>query len=767
MANTLNYNLYKPNRVDNEPVDTTLATNFEIIDTEIKNRKDDLDTHQASTTAHDSENITHESSNVKQAFVDVNNRIDGVDTTVSLLDDRVDNIIAQSGTSDTEVVDARGTFPILRDRLTDIDSSLAEIAYNPRNFNCKLDGVTDDSAALQALFDNPVVQGKVKFPPNAQILLNTPVYINKDNLEIDFNHCQIKWGNANNLGSDAQNRLLGVFNLSKAAETVIGTPTSCVPKIVNNDGSNGTVHSGRYYAKVTMPSAPTGVSVGDWIRVAMTVSGTQVASALIPYFNVVAKCVKINGNDIYFDYFNPFNFNGATYSFARVYKITPRHNVKIKNVNFYDINTWDYKIDDDSTIPVDTLQRTISLIYASGCVDCEFENIYANNTTNPVISLQMSAYCKVNNLEVDRPAITSPGRGYGIQVGASTQIEIDGVHGNYARHCVDFDNCSFVDVKHVNGRYMYATSFMTHGEYDHDITFERCEGSASFNAGISFGAATKNMTFRNCFINEFEVGYSPDLKFYESEVTILPTVESSTYPDYWNRAEFHDCKVSMVGGNWKAINRTGDDTRTFLKFFNCEVSYLNWDTSGATLRPSFLNFDDVLFDTCEIKDADNITNSTANQIVIQGVKNFTVIGGKLRSVYFVIYGSTTDAYLDLDGTECVGYNVPSGQTYSIIDYSYNSNKQLIKLNRMKVVYSGVGTLRVIRTGGTVNNNKNQKFVCNNGYFKSITANLLSFFVPTSSGVVTNNTYMSGNVFVNTNKEGFTTTDFPNNMWVTE
>jgi hypothetical protein len=86
---------------------------------------------------------------------------------------------------------------------------------------------------------------------------------------------------------------------------------------------------------------------------------------------------------------------------------------------------------------------------------------------------------------------------------------------------------------------------------------------------------------------------------------------------------------------------------------------------------------------------------------------------------------------------------------------------------MKVVYSGVGTLRVIRTGGTVNNNKNQKFVCNNGYFKSITANLLSFFVPTSSGVVTNNTYMSGNVFVNTNKEGFTTTDFPNNMWVTE
>lgn len=37
MANTPNYNLYKPNRNDNLPVDTTLAANFDIIDTELKN----------------------------------------------------------------------------------------------------------------------------------------------------------------------------------------------------------------------------------------------------------------------------------------------------------------------------------------------------------------------------------------------------------------------------------------------------------------------------------------------------------------------------------------------------------------------------------------------------------------------------------------------------------------------------------------------------------------------------------------------------------
>ena len=67
MANTPNYSLLKPDRTDNiNDVDTSLANNFTIIDTEIKNRKDEIDGHIAGTNGqHTSEAILHADGSVK------------------------------------------------------------------------------------------------------------------------------------------------------------------------------------------------------------------------------------------------------------------------------------------------------------------------------------------------------------------------------------------------------------------------------------------------------------------------------------------------------------------------------------------------------------------------------------------------------------------------------------------------------------------------------------------------------------------------------
>jgi hypothetical protein len=154
-------------------------------------------------------------------------------------------------------------------------------------------------------------------------------------------------------------------------------------------------------------------------------------------------------------------------------------------------------------------------------------------------------------------------------------------------------------------------------------------------------------------------------------------------------------------------------------------------------------------------------------VAITGLKNLTILSGKLRSTYFVLNGSTTDLFLDFDGTELLNYNVPSGSTFALVDFSYNSNRQFVKLSRMRCVYSGAGTLRIIRCGGTANNNRNQKFTCMNSYFKSVTANLVTFYIPQSSGVATNNTILMGNIMANTQIEGFATTVFPDNIWFTE
>lgn len=99
-----------------------INTAFENVQTEMDANKAVVDNHLSSTTAHKAEDITYSGevpgSNVKQA-------IDGLDT-------RIDNIVAQSGDDITEIVDARGGYPVLGARLDHIDDQITS----------KLDGVS-------------------------------------------------------------------------------------------------------------------------------------------------------------------------------------------------------------------------------------------------------------------------------------------------------------------------------------------------------------------------------------------------------------------------------------------------------------------------------------------------------------------------------------------------------------------------------------------------------------------------------------------------
>lgn len=90
---TTNYKLYKPNRQDSEPVDSTLKDNFETIDYELKQRETD---------------------------------IEDVSAKVSTFQEQVNNMILESGTSDAETIQARGTFPLLNDRLNAVDGDISD-----------------------------------------------------------------------------------------------------------------------------------------------------------------------------------------------------------------------------------------------------------------------------------------------------------------------------------------------------------------------------------------------------------------------------------------------------------------------------------------------------------------------------------------------------------------------------------------------------------------------------------------------------------------
>jgi hypothetical protein len=104
---------------------------------------------------------------------DLNANFADIETDINAQKTRVDDLIA--GTPQpSEVVDSRGGFPVLGDRLADLSSSLAQlVTINVKAFGAKGDGVSDDSAAIRAAIAAMPKEG-------ATLLFPKGVYIQGD-----------------------------------------------------------------------------------------------------------------------------------------------------------------------------------------------------------------------------------------------------------------------------------------------------------------------------------------------------------------------------------------------------------------------------------------------------------------------------------------------------------------------------------------------------------------------------------------------------------
>jgi parallel beta-helix repeat protein len=101
-------------------------------------------------------------------------------------DERVTNLI-NSSPQPSEVVDARGGFPVLRDRLNNVDASLADMATNPKSYGAKGDGVTDDTNSFNQALQN----GRLLVTVNPTYLIKSPLLIPDNIVKIDGRGCKI------------------------------------------------------------------------------------------------------------------------------------------------------------------------------------------------------------------------------------------------------------------------------------------------------------------------------------------------------------------------------------------------------------------------------------------------------------------------------------------------------------------------------------------------------------------------------------------------
>jgi parallel beta-helix repeat protein len=182
MANTPNFGLYKPNRLDTSvEVDTSLSDNFTKIDTEMKVNKDAIETHKNNPNAHTSENVSHADGSVKTTLDNHETRLGDLEPEVDGLDNRVTDIETlgldvlapnlegriQTIESDVEGILAPATFDAMDQqsytfdeyRIGYVHEQLSDIAYNTKNFPVQVPE-TDDTSRLQRAIDQATANNK-------------------------------------------------------------------------------------------------------------------------------------------------------------------------------------------------------------------------------------------------------------------------------------------------------------------------------------------------------------------------------------------------------------------------------------------------------------------------------------------------------------------------------------------------------------------------------------------------------------------------------
>lgn len=156
---------------------------------------------------------------------DSNDRLSEIEISQNNLNDRVDDQIGKDTIKDEEI-DFRHsdmlqkTFETMRKRGNFFDEELAGRGINIEWYGAKCDGVTDDSAAIQAVIDK-FVGHQILFPVNSKVLIKKPLAL-RSNTKIDFNGSTLIYA-----GAKATNMInmigVGINNILKNVELKSGT----------------------------------------------------------------------------------------------------------------------------------------------------------------------------------------------------------------------------------------------------------------------------------------------------------------------------------------------------------------------------------------------------------------------------------------------------------------------------------------------------------------------------------------------------------------
>lgn len=725
-AYTNNFNLYKPNRADSEQVDITLSDNFDKIDTEIKNRKNEIEAHANATVAHNSRTITHGEGTVESAFtevnsrvvtlgVEVNSRIDEVDQRVSSLANEAVNIAIDVQNQFDEVVNRAtdtdamsrqaaiatdGTdFKNLKDRLDaehrSVSSQLAQTTYylTPEMFNAKGDGITDDTQAFKDLV-TAIGNSKavIYFGKSKNYIISSPVVINKSHIKIYGNQSTLTYTGTSSLGTtNGTNGIYGILTFNGSASTQ--TTITSIEKIYDSAmglvlkvNTTAVVEKGKKY-KLNL-------STGAW-----TTNYTDEQYTV----DAIIEVVSVGSGYFYTNYVPPFDFYlGGTFS-GTITNVSLLENISICDLFLTDTSTGEKN---KTTVEGNPSLRNawVGGLNFTYCDNITLENVQSNNLKFPAIKTGHVDRVTIKNSIFKFPFITSAGCGYGIQFNQTTNIHAENLLGDSLRHLVDFSGSSNGLVKDSTSINDINTmgSFGLHGICEFNITFDNCTGSAYCGSGTIFPMVSDNVKILNCNFYQALLTVCKNLYIENSYIGLLNSggaryydhlvVKNSTLPvrqmshqlkgsrpnDVVQKtAKFIDCTFIINDerktGTWDLV--LTDKSMYSVEFENCQFNVTNKDIICS------LTVDSKFFVLKGCKgDAMSFINANNSGINIQVLNSqFTNKSTVIAPNFLAIYNdSAVPISLRIKDSDIVGNATKKYRWLRCLnDMAANSNKDII------------------------------------------------------------------------------------------
>lgn len=230
------------------------------------------------------------------------------------------------------------------------------------------------------------------------------------------------------------------------------------------------------------------LSVGDHAFVKIT-DPTAGGSALLKFKLLSRHCrvIGVSGNDVTFDFRTAFVMPIGSPVTAS--KLRPMVGITVKNANIEDVSAYPYG---GATTDEQKWKGASGIVFENAAFCHSFGGKFKGI---PKVSLEgQGCYgCSFGNSDLDTPKETVSG-GYLSKFEDSLYCFAKGLRANNERHVIDFTASSSCVVEQSGSWKTANASFVTHGTYEHDITWRDCWGYMSMaGSGADFGQKNRRM----------------------------------------------------------------------------------------------------------------------------------------------------------------------------------------------------------------------------------------------------------------------------------